>query len=366
MPWTGQGGGGGPWKPGNQGPWGQGPSGPQTPPDLEELLRRSQDKLKQLMPGGGAPGGVTTALLVLAALALWGLSGFYTVKPDEIGINQVFGKYVGRTGPGLNWNWPTPIGHVVKPRVTAVNAIEIGARVEETRRGPRMVTNESLMLTGGENIVDIDFTVFWMIQPERPQDFVFNLARPEGTIRAVAESAMREVIGRNNDIGDITSKQNQIALEVQALMQKALNSYRAGVQVTQILLRKPDVPVQVREALNDVNAAQQDFNRLQNEARTYTSQVIPAARGDEARILQAAEAFKQSTVAEAQGQAARFLKVYDEYRKAPDITRKRLYLETMERVLEGMDKTILDQSGEGQQVVPYLPLPELKPQGAQK
>ena len=138
------------------------------------------------------------------------------------------------------------------------------------------------------------------------------------------------------------------------------------MRVTQILLRKPDVPVQVREALNDVNAAQQDFNRLQNEARTYTSQVIPAARGDEARILQAAEAFKQSTVAEAQGQAARFLKVYDEYRKAPDITRKRLYLETMERVLEGMDKTILDQSGEGQQVVPYLPLPELKPQGAQK
>jgi membrane protease subunit HflK len=364
MPWSGQGGGGGPWKPGNQGPWGQGPSGQQTPPDLEDLVRRSQDKLKQILPGGGAPGGATTAILVLAALALWGLSGFYTVRPDEIGVNQVFGKYVGRTGPGLNWNWPYPVGHVVKPRVTAVNAIEIGARIEDTRRGPRVVSNESLMLTGGENIVDIDFTVFWMIQPDRPQDFVFNLARPEGTIRAVAESAMREVIGRNNDIGDITSKQNQIAVEVQALMQKALDSYGAGVRVTQILLRKPDVPVQVREALNDVNAAQQDFNRLQNEARTYASQIIPAARGDEARILQSAEAFKQSTVAEAQGQAARFLKVYDEYKKAPEVTRKRLYLETMERVLDGMDKTVLDQAGEGAPVVPYLPLPALKSGGA--
>ena len=132
MPWSGQGGGGGPWKPGSQGPWGQGPSGQQTPPDLEDLVRRSQDKPKQIMPGGGAPGGATTAILVLAALALWGLSGFYTVRPDEIGVNQVFGKYVGRTGPGLNWNWPYPVGHVVKPRVTAVNAIEIGARIEDT------------------------------------------------------------------------------------------------------------------------------------------------------------------------------------------------------------------------------------------
>jgi len=368
MPWSNQGGGGnnggnngGPWKPNKPNPWGQGPSGGnggQTPPDLEELVRRSQEKIKDLFPGGKGPGKLMVIGLAVLGLGLWGLSGFYTVRPDEIGINTVFGKYTGRTAPGLNYNWPYPVGQVVKPKVTAVNAIEIGNRNEEFRRG-RSINNESLMLTGGENIVDIDFTVFWIIQGDKPQDFVFNLKNPELTIRAVAESAMREVIGRNNDISDITTKQNQISLEVQSLMQEALTRYGAGVQVTQILLRKPDVPVQVRESLNDVNAAQQDFSRLQNEARTYVSQIIPQARGDEARIMQAAEAFKQSTVAEASGQAARFLKVYEEYKKAPDITRKRLYLETMERVMNGMDKTILDQQG-GSGVVPYLPLNELQ------
>jgi membrane protease subunit HflK len=251
--------------------------------------------------------------------------------------------------------------------VTAVNAIEIGSRfADDARRSGRLAANESLMLTGGENIVDIDFTIFWMIAADRPQDYVFNLKRPVETIRAVAESAMREVIGRNNDISDITSQQNAIATEVQALMQKALDAYGAGVQVTQVLLRKPDVPEQVRAALNDVNAAQQDFNRLQNDARTYASQVVPQARGDEAKIVQAAEAYKQSTVAEANGQAARFLKVFEEYRKAPEITRKRLYLETMERVLGGIDKTILDQPAEGQGVVPYLPLGMLNKGGDQK
>jgi len=315
------------------------------------LLRRSQDKLKQIMPGGRPPGGAMTALLVLAAVALWGLSGFYTVKPDEIGINQVFGKYVGRTAPGLNWNWPSPIGHVVKPRVTAVNAIEIGARVEETRRGPRMVTNESLMLTGGENIVDIDFTVFWMIQADRPQDFVFNLARPEGTIRAVAESAMREVIGRSALEPIISRGRGQIQIEVAQLMQRILDSYGAGIVIDGVQISEANPPKEVVDAFRDVNNASQFAESLANQAR-----------GQAAQVRQAALGYKAQVVREAAGEAARFNQVYEQYRLAPGVTRDRLYIETMERVLGKTNKVIVDSKGASAPLI--LPPDVFRPKAA--
>ena len=365
MPWSNQGGSGGPWGGGGnnpKGPWGTGPqsSGP-TPPDLEEMLRRGQDKLKHVLPGGsfGAKG---FALLALAAVALWGFSGFYRVNPDELGVVMRFGQYVRDAKPGLNYHLPYPIETVLLPKVTRINRIDIGMRIIEDPRGTtiRDVNEESLMLTGDENIVDVDFSVFWMIKPGGAGDFLFNIQNPETTVKAVAESAMREVIGRSNIQPILTGARQTIETAVQDLMQKTLDEYGAGVLITQVQLQKVDPPAQVIDAFRDVQAARADQERAQNEAQTYANRVVPEARGRVAQIVQAAEAYREQTVAEAKGQTARFLQVYDQYRKAPQITRDRLYLETMERVLGGTDKIIIDSGGaQGSGVVPYLPLNEL-------
>jgi membrane protease subunit HflK len=362
MPWSNQG--GGPWGSGSRGPWGQGPqsSGP-TPPDLEELLRRSQDKLKTVLPGN--LGGKGIALILLAAIVIWGFSGFFKVEPDELGVVLRFGKYTRDAKPGLNYHWPYPIETVLTPKVTRVNRIDIGMRlVEDLRRGPSMrnVPEESLMLTGDENIVDVDFSVFWLIKPTGAGDYLFNIQNPEGTVKAVAESAMREAIGRSNIQAVLTGARQATEGAVHELMQKTLDEYGAGVQVTQVQLQKVDPPAQVIDAFRDVQAARADAERLQNEAQTYANRVVPEARGRAAQITQAAEAYREQTVAEAKGQTARFIKVYDEYKKAPDVTRQRLYLETMERVLGGTEKYIIDSggSGGGGGVVPYLPLNELQ------
>ncbi|MDJ1158577.1 FtsH protease activity modulator HflK [Chelatococcus sp. SYSU_G07232] len=361
MPWSNQS--GGPWgqKPG--GPWGSGPQGGGgAPPDLEELLRRSQDRLKTILPGGPVSGrGI--ALIGLAAVALWLTTGFYTVRPDEVGLNLIFGRYVGKTAEGLRYNLPYPVGSVLKPRVTTVNTIEIGLRTGDTTRrisAPRDVLEESLMLTGDENIVDIDFTVQWQVSPDKPEHYVFNLQNPDAAIKAVAESTMREVVGRRNIQQILTTDRGAIEAEVKQLMQETLNQYGAGVEIRLVQLQKVDPPAQVIDAFRDVQAARQDQDRVRNEAETYASRVVPEARGRAAGIIQEAEAYKQRTVAEAQGAASRFTQVYEEYRKAPDITRQRMFLETMERVFGGMDKVIIDQKGNGQGVVPYLPLNELQ------
>lgn len=369
MPWSNQG--GGPWGQGPKGPWGSGPqsTGP-TPPDFEELLRRSQDKLKNVLPGGGV-GGKGIALIAAAAVVLWGLSGFFRVEPDELGVVMRFGKYVRDAQPGLNYHLPYPIETALTPKVTRVNRIDIGMRlIEDGRRGTGMrdVPEESLMLTGDENIVDVDFSVFWVIKPNKgAAQYLFNIQNPEGTVKAVAESAMREVVGRSEIQPVLTGARQNIETAVHDLMQKVLDSYGAGIQVTQVQLQKVDPPAQVIDSFRDVQAARADLERAQNEAQTYANRVIPEARGRAAQITQAAEAYREQTVAEARGQAGRFSKIYDEYRKAPDITRERLYLETMERVLGGADKIILDAPGGGAAgggVVPLLSLDDMMKRGA--
>jgi membrane protease subunit HflK len=223
----------------------------------------------------------------------------------------------------------------------------------------RDVPEESLMLTGDENIVDVDFTVLWRIKPDGVGNYLFNIQNPEGTVKAVAESAMREVVGRANIQPILTGARTTTEAGVQDLMQKTLDSYGSGIQVTQVQMQKVDPPAQVIDAFRDVQAARADLERLQNEAQTYANRVVPDARGRAAQILQVAEGYSQQAVAEAKGQSARFLKVYDEYKKAPDVTRQRIYLETMERILGNSEKLIYDGGASSQGVVPYLPLNDL-------
>ena len=372
MPWSNQG--GGPWGSGggSRGPWGSGPqsSGP-TPPDLEELLRRSQDKLKNVLPGGNL-GGRGFLIITLIAVALWGASGIFFVQPDEIGVVLRFGAAVREVPPGPHYHLPYPVETVLTPKALQVRKIDIGMRVvDDLRRGTtvRDVPEESLMLTGDENIVDVDFSVLWTIKPKGVAEYLFNIQSPEGTVKAVAESAMREVIGRSEIQPVLTGARQATETAVQELMQKTLDQYGAGVAIQQVQMQKIDPPLQVIDSFRDVQAARADLERAQNEAQTYANKVVPEARGKVAQILQAADAYKSQTVAEATGQTSRFSKIYEEYKKAPDVTRKHIYLETMERVLGGADKIILDSGGQsGSGVVPYLPLNELRrpPQGQQQ
>ncbi|WJR76938.1 FtsH protease activity modulator HflK [Bradyrhizobium sp. NP1] len=366
MPWKNQS--GGPWGSGPKGPWGSGPQpGGPRPPDLEDLLRRGQDRLQQLLPGGHFS-GLGVALVVAGALVIWAMSGFYRVQSEELGIVQRFGQYVRDAQPGLNYHLPYPIETVLLPKALRVNTISIGMTLidDPARRGRTMrdVPEESLMLTGDENIVDVDFTVLWRIKPSGVAAYLFNIQNPEGTVKAVAESAMREVIGRSNIQPILTGARTSTEQGVQELMQKTLDAYGSGILVQQVQMQKVDPPAQVIDAFRDVQAARADLERLQNEAQTYANRVVPDAKGRAAQILQVAEGYKQQAVAEARGQSARFLKVYDEYKKAPDVTRERIYLETMERILGGSDKLIYDGGAAGQGVVPYLPLSELTRRGA--
>ena len=395
MPWKNQG--GGPWGSGPKGPWGSGPqpSGPR-PPDLEDLLRRGQDRLQSVLPGGHMSAwGIL--LIIVAALAIWGLSGFFRVQSEELGVVLRFGKHVRTVQPGLNYHLPYPIETVLLPKALRVSTISIGTAtvVDSARRArsarsvpeistwmapaglpsassPRMASTplsmnvspeESLMLTGDENIVDVDFAVLWRIKPDGVGDFLFNIQNPEGTVKAVAESAMRDVIGRSEIQPILTGARTTTENAVQEMMQKILDGYRAGVLVQQVQLQKVDPPQQVIDSFRDVQAARADFERLQNEAQTYANRVIPDARGRAAQIIQNAEGYKEQAVAEAKGQSARFLKVYEEYRKAPGVTRERIYLETMENVLGNADKVVMD-AGASKGIVPYLPLGELSPSRA--
>src|SRR5215467_4262547 len=351
MPWKNQG--GGPWGSGPKGPWGSGPQpvGPR-PPDLEDLLRRGQDRLQQLLPGGYFS-GVGIAVIVLFAIVIWAASGIFRVQSEELGVVLRFGKYVRDAEPGLRYHLPYPIETVLLPKALRVSTISIGMTLidDPTRRGRTMrdVPEESLMLTGDENIVDADF--------------MFNIQNPEGTVKAVAESAMREIVGKSNIQPILTGARTTTEIAVQQLMQRTLDNYGSGIQITQVQMQKVDPPAQVIDSFRDVQAARADLERLQNEAQTYANRVVPDARGRAAQILQAGEGYEQQAMAEARGQSARFLKVYEEYNKAKDVTRERIYLETMERILGGADKLVYDggsSAGQGG-VVPYLPLSELTP-----
>ena len=356
---------------GGGGPWGSGPpGGGQRPPDLEEFLRRSQDRLRNVMPGN--LGGRGIALIVLVALALWGFSGFYTVGPDEVGAVQRFGKFVApEVQPGLNYHLPYPIETVLTPPALRVNKTDVGIRPAEEfgRRGaqPRDLPEESLMLTGDQNIVDVEFSVLWRIKPGNVNDYLFNVQNPEGTVKAVAESAMREVIGRLNvqplltGGSKVTQDKTETSVQdlVQTVLQKTLDSYNAGILIQNVQISRINPPAEVMDSFLDVQAARSDAERAQNEAQTYANRVVPEARGRAAKILQDADAYREQAVAEAKGETSRFLQIYDQYKKAPSVTRERMYLETMERILSDTNKTIIDTGHSGPGMVPYLPLTDL-------
>ena len=378
MPWSNQGG-GGPWGGGNGGggggggPWGQGPrggggggGGGQQPPNLEDLLRRGQDRFRRFLPGN--MGGRGIILLILVVIAVWLASGFYRVNSDEQGVVLRFGKWVSTTLPGLNYHWPWPVETVLTPKVTQVRRTEIGLRTGAEAVGARMpsgtdVPEESLMLTGDENIVDVDFSVLWVIKDAG--NYLFNVENPPGTVKDVAESAMREVIGKNEIQQILTEGRRPIEAATRELMQKILDGYEIGVQVTQVNLQKVDPPAAVIEAFRDVQAAQADRERKQNEAQAYANDIIPRARGEAQRLEQQARAYKKEVTDAAEGEAARFLSVYNEYVQARDVTTRRLYLETMQKIMSGTDKMIITQpENGGQGVVPYLPLDELRRPGS--
>ena len=303
-------------------------------------------------------------MLALAGLVLWGFSGFFRVQPDEHGVVLRFGKIDREVRPGLNYHLPYPIEQALTPKVTRINRIDIGMRLAgDTRRVAveQNVPEEGLMLTGDENIVDVNFSIFWRVgvTPGSTTNYLFNVRNQEGTVKAVAESAMREVIGRSL-LQPILTEGRQIAESaVHELMQTTLDHYGAGVLITQVQLQRVDPPQQVIDAFRDVQAARADAERAQNQAQAFANRIIPEARGKAAQIVQAAEAYREQTVVEAKGQAARFVKVHDEYAKAPEVTRRRLHIETMERLFQGTDKIIIDADASGSGVVPYLPLNEL-------
>ena len=358
-PWGGSGGG-----PGGHNPWGR-PSGnggggnndnSGGPPDLEKLAQRARDFMSNL-GGGGAPGrrggglggtGKAIPLAILVVILLWGASGFYNVGQAEIGVVTRFGRFIGLTTPGLNYHLPFPIESVTTPVVTAINRIDLGIRP-----GGGSNDQESLMLTGDENIVDINFSVFWKV--EDPERFVFNVRSPEDLVRMVAESSMREIIGQLPIVAPLSENREQIVQRTQQRMQELLNSYQAGIQVTQVNLTKADPPSEVIDAFNDVQRAKADQERAGNEAQAYQNDVVPRAQGDAQRIIQEAEAYKEQVVDIAKGEASRFVSVLNAYKAAPDVTARRLYIETMEDVMKSSSKVIVDPNLHG--VVPYLPLP---------
>lgn len=368
-PWGGGGssGGGG----GNRGNNGSGrPPEDQGPgvPELDELVKKGQEQLRVLMggrggkgsgrggsggPGGGGPAFTrgTLGLGALAALVLWGLASFYTVKPEEQSVELFLGEFSGIGNPGLNFApWPLVKAEVVQ--VTREQTEDIG----RSAGGP----DSGLMLTGDENVVDIDFQVVWNIND--PAQYLFNLRDPEMTIRAVSESAMREIIAQSELAPILNRDRGPIASRLQDLIQLTLDSYDSGVNIIRVNFDKADPPASVIDAFRDVQAAAQERDRLQNVADAYANKVLAEARGEAAQVLEEAEGYRARVVNEAQGEASRFTAVLEEFTKAPEVTRKRLYLETMEEVLGRVDKIILDDTseGSGQGVVPYLPLNELR------
>ncbi|MEY2956834.1 MAG: FtsH protease activity modulator HflK [Gemmobacter sp.] len=359
----GQGGGsgGGGRKPGGDGP---------QMPEIDDLVRKGQEQLRVLMggrggqgggggrrgPGGGAGPIFTRQGLIIAALAaagLWGFASFYTVKPEERSVELFLGEFSGIGDPGLNFApWPFVRAEIVQ--VTGERNTDIGT-------GRLGTLDSGLMLTRDQNIVDIEFQVVWNISD--PARFLFNLAEPSDTIRAVAESAMRDIIARSELSPILNRDRGAIAADLRAAVQETLDSYEAGINVVRINFDRADPPREVIDSFREVQAAQQERDRLEKEADAYANRVLAGARGEAARILEESEAYRASVINAAEGEASRFVAVYDEYVKAPEVTRRRMYLETMEQVLGGMDKIILDGvggEGAGQGVVPYLPLNDLR------
>ncbi|MBS0524620.1 MAG: FtsH protease activity modulator HflK [Proteobacteria bacterium] len=364
-PWGGGGsggGGGGPWGGGGGGGnrGGGGPFGSRRPPDMEDVIRKGQERLRNLMPGGfGSFKGIL--LIALAAIVIWLLTGFFRVQPNQEAIQLIFGKpYGGPVASGLHYNLPSPIGSVVVVNVQDQRRMVIGSRSAADRssyRGSRATSTENLMLTGDENIVDIEFAVLWQIKDVFK--YAFAVRNGEETVRATAEAVMREVIGQSNLQYAQTEGRTRIEQDTKDLMQRVLDEYGLGAQIAQVQLLRVDPPQEVIGAFRDVQAARADKEKAINEANTYRNQVVPRSKGEAASIIQKSEAYKAQTVNRAKGDVQRFTQVYEQYTKAKDITTERLYLETIEDVLRNVNKVMVDKKG-GPGVIPYLPLPELK------
>jgi modulator of FtsH protease HflK len=362
---------GGPWGGGGNnsgGPWGGGgnrgggPFGSRRPPDMEDVIRKGQERLRNLIPGGfGSFKGIL--LIALVAIVIWLLTGFFRVQPNQQAIQLVFGKpYGGPVDSGLHYNLPSPIGTVIVVNVQDQRRTVIGSvtGADRSYRGSRATSTENLMLTGDENIIDIEFTVLWQIKDIF--QWAFDVRNGEENVRNVAEAAMREVIGKSNFQYAQTEGRTKIEQDTKELMQKILDEYSSGVRIAQVQLQRADPPQDVLGAFRDVQAARADKERSINEANTYRNQVVPRAKGEAASIVQRAEGYKATTVARARGDAQRFDQVYEQYNKAKDITAERLYLETIEEVLRNVNKVMVDKNGTATGVLPYLPLPDLRQQ----
>ncbi|SCB57411.1 membrane protease subunit HflK [Rhizobium aethiopicum] len=351
MPWSNQNGGGGPWGGGgnNQGPWGQGPNRPRGggkggPPDLEDIIRRGQDQLRNIVPGG-FNGGVAVIVVALVAI-FWLIQCVYTVQPDERGVELRFGKPREEISmPGLHFRiWP-------------MDAVEIVKVTEQQQNiGGRNNTNSTvgLMLSGDQNIVNVQFSVLYTIND--PKSYLFRLENPAETLQQVSESAMREIVGRRPAQDAFRDNRGPIETEVRNIIQDTMDRYGAGIAINRVTIEDVAPPRDVADAFEEVQRADQDKQRLVEEANQYANQKLGQARGDAARIREAAAAYKNRIVKEAEGEAQRFVSIYDEYSKAPDVTRERLFLETMEQVLKGSKKVIIDEKAGA---VPYLPLNEI-------
>ncbi|MHA1108322.1 MAG: FtsH protease activity modulator HflK, partial [Alphaproteobacteria bacterium] len=315
MAWNQQGGGGG-----GGGPWGGGGGGGAQPPDLEEMLRRGQERFRSAMPGGlGGARGIF--LVVLAIVVVWLLSGIYRVQPGEQGVELLLGKYVKSTSAGLHVWFPAPIGEVQTPNVERTNTISVGFRVAGAgghSAVTRDVPEESLMLTGDQNIIDIDYQVQWRIKSAK--DFLFNIRDPEATVKLASESAIREVIGQTPLEDALATKRQEVDAKTKELLQKILDSYGAGVYVSEVKMQKVDPPQPVIDAFNDVQRAKQDRERQQNEAEAYRNDILPKAKGEAQRIIQEATGYREQQIKEAEGEAKRFLSVYEAYKTGKDVT----------------------------------------------
>ncbi len=343
----------------NNNPWGSpgNGGGRNQGPNMDDVIRNAQDKFKNMVPSSFF-GKMGPSIIIIILLLIWLASGFYRVLPDEQGVVLQFGKFTKTTQPGLNYHIPYPVERVFTPKVTKINRIDVGYRQSPDSRvtAIRDVEEESLMLTGDENIVDIDFSVFWLINDAG--SFLFNVQAPEQTIKSAAETAMREVIGQGKIQSILTEGRTDIENKTRVLIQEILDEYKTGITITQVQTQKADPPSQVIDAFRDVQAARADLERQRNEAEAYANDIIPRARGEAEQILQQAEGYRQKVIADSEGKASRFLSIQTEYAKAPIVTKKRIFYETMEDVFSDMDKVIIDKAG-GDSVVPYLPLPEL-------
>ena len=363
MPWNNQGGGnngGGPWGQGggSGGPWGKGGGGNGQPPqDIDALIRQGRDAWRRMMPGGGASSGRTLTLLLLVFGLIWAATGFYRVNPQQQGVVLRFGEWVRTSSPGLHYHLPFPIESVLKPEVTRDNRIEVGFRdVSGNSSSRRDIADESQMITGDENIVDIDFVVFWRIADAG--QYLFNLAEPDDTIKVTAEAVMREIIGRTPIQNVLTEGRQVIQVEARQQLQDLLDEYGAGVRVRDVQLLTVDPPADVIDAFNDVQRARQDRDRLKNEAEAFSNDIVPRARGEAAKLVAEAEAYQAEVVNRASGDASRFDQIFQAYLKDKGVTKERIYIETVEEIFSNVDKIIID-SDAGNGVVPYLPLKEL-------